>query len=69
MAKQNGHKATLDSVVEAIERMSASTNERFDRVNDRLEKVNDRLERVIDMMGGHWRELEKRVEKLEHKVG
>ena len=62
MAKQNGHKATLDSVVEAIDRLGASTFERFDRVNERLDKV-------IELMGGHWRELEKRVEKLERKVG
>ena len=51
MAKQNGHKATLDNVVEAV----VGTNERLDR--------------LIEIMGGHWRDLEKRVQRLEKKVG
>ena len=55
MKKKNGHKATLETVVEAIEQTSAATNERLDK--------------LIEIFGGHWRDLEKRVQALERKVG
>jgi hypothetical protein len=38
-------------------------------LNDRFDQVNDRLDKLIEVMGGHWRDLEKRVQSLERKVG
>ncbi len=69
MAKKNGHEATLDTVVEAIQSLHESIRGLRDEMAKGFGRVNVRLDKAIENQGQHWRDLEQRVEALERKIG
>lgn len=68
MAKTNGEGQDVQEQILAELR---ALNERIGGVDDRIgglrEDLTMRLDKVIENTGGHWRDLERRVEALEAK--
>ena len=52
-----------------IEARQAETNARLDQTNARLEQTNSRLDNLIVLNGRGWRDLERRVRRLERQSG
>ncbi|MBM4395148.1 MAG: hypothetical protein FJ087_05615 [Deltaproteobacteria bacterium] len=63
-ARQAETNARLDETNARLDQ----TNARLDQTNARLDQTNLRLDRMIRIMGGHWRDHDQRIRRLEERV-